>query len=176
MLVVPPPVSFNRTTAPCVINRLVGSIPIWMLSMIASDMPLRVCACIILLFCAYLKQESGESLSLEEEYLLDQAANATLRLWENTHYQYRMGLFDEDEFEADLAVWRDAMRSPEYKKHWITHHRLVLLSENSPCDIHVSRLVQLIASLRLGSPKADILGIQKYFRLVPKADPQLVLS
>ena len=58
---------------------------------------------------AYLKQESGESLSLEEEYLLDQATNATLRLWENTHYQYRMRLFDEDEFEADLAVWRDAI-------------------------------------------------------------------
>ena len=67
---------------------------------------------------AYLKQESGEALSREEAHLLDQLTNATLGLWENTHYQYRNGLFDTDEFEADLEVWREEMQSPEFKRHW----------------------------------------------------------
>lgn len=67
---------------------------------------------------AYQKQRSGQPLSDEETYLLDQIANATLRLWENTHYQYRNGLFDDDEFEADLAVWREAMQAPEFRSHW----------------------------------------------------------
>ena len=67
---------------------------------------------------AYQNQASGKTLSAEEEFLLDAMANATLRLWENTHYQYRKGLFDEEEFEADLVVWREQMMTPEYRKHW----------------------------------------------------------
>lgn len=67
---------------------------------------------------AYLKQSSGSPLTAEETYLLDSIANATFRLWENTHYQYRAGLFDSEEFEADLVVWRELMQQPEFKKHW----------------------------------------------------------
>jgi hypothetical protein len=67
---------------------------------------------------AYQKQRNGQQLSEEESYLLDQIANATLRLWENTHYQYRNGMFDDDEFEADLAVWRETMQAPEFRQHW----------------------------------------------------------
>jgi hypothetical protein len=67
---------------------------------------------------AYLKQANGQVLSAEDEFLLDAMANATLRLWENTHYQYRNGLFDDEEFEADLVVWREQMMMPEYRKHW----------------------------------------------------------
>ena len=70
---------------------------------------------------AYQTQANGKALNAEEEYLLDAMANATLRLWENTHYQYRNGLFDDEEFEADLAVWRELMRTPEYRKHWEAH-------------------------------------------------------
>ena len=51
------------------------------------------------------KRRSGQPLSDEESALLNSLASATLRLWENTHYQYRNGLFDDAEFEADLAVW-----------------------------------------------------------------------
>ena len=67
---------------------------------------------------AYQNQANGKALSAEEEFLLDAMANATLRLWENTHYQYRNGLFDDAEFEADLVVWREQMMTPEYRKHW----------------------------------------------------------
>ena len=67
---------------------------------------------------AYRKQEDGQALSAEEVELLDMMASATLRLWENTHYQYRNGLFDDAEFEADLEVWREDMQAPEYALHW----------------------------------------------------------
>lgn len=28
------------------------------------------------------------------------------RMWENIHYQYRIGLFEEEEFEAERTAWR----------------------------------------------------------------------
>ena len=70
---------------------------------------------------AHQKQRNGQPLSDEESILLNQFASATLRLWENTHYQYRNGLFDDAEFEADLAVWREEMQKPEFKLHWSSH-------------------------------------------------------
>lgn len=70
---------------------------------------------------AHQKQRNGQPLSDEESILLNQFASATLRLWENTHYQYRNGLFDDAEFDADLAVWREEMQKPEFKLHWSSH-------------------------------------------------------
>ena len=67
---------------------------------------------------AHQKRRSGQPLSDEESALLNSLASATLRLWENTHYQYRNGLFDDAEFEADLAVWREDMKKTEFKLHW----------------------------------------------------------
>ena len=67
---------------------------------------------------AYQKRRRGQPLTDEESALLNSLASATLRLWENTHYQYRNGLFDDAEFEADLAVWREEMQKPEFKQHW----------------------------------------------------------
>jgi hypothetical protein len=67
---------------------------------------------------AYQKRRRGQPLTDEESALLNSLASATLRLWENTHYQYRNGLFDDAEFEADLAVWREEMQKTEFKQHW----------------------------------------------------------
>jgi len=67
---------------------------------------------------ARAKTLSGEQLTEEDEYLLGSAANATLRLMENTHYHYRNGLFDEAEFEADRMAWRQIMQEPEFMKRW----------------------------------------------------------
>jgi len=71
-----------------------------------------------MVMAAYEKRRAGEPLSLADEELLDSLVNATFRLWENTHYQYRSGLFDDDEFQADLEVWRDSMQLPEFRRHW----------------------------------------------------------
>jgi hypothetical protein len=68
---------------------------------------------------ANLRRESGDTLSAEDWYFLKNQANATLRLWENTYYQYTAGLFDDAEFQADQEVWRELMQLPEYKELWL---------------------------------------------------------
>ncbi len=69
---------------------------------------------------AYMKSKSGQALSREDKFYLDGMANATFRHWENTYYQYQKGLFDNEEFEADFEVWREAMLEPSYLEHWLT--------------------------------------------------------
>ena len=44
----------------------------------------------------------GESLTDEESFLFARWAAVTLEFWENVNYQYRQGLFDEDEYRAQL--------------------------------------------------------------------------
>ena len=34
---------------------------------------------------------------------------SNLRMWENIHYQYRNGLYDESEFIKEREVWRNAV-------------------------------------------------------------------
>jgi len=70
------------------------------------------------LVAATLKLQRGEPLTGEEAFLMDQLANATLRLWENTFYQYRVGLFDEEEIQADMVVWRQSMEEYAFADHW----------------------------------------------------------
>lgn len=67
---------------------------------------------------AYLKRDSGLSLTPEDSYHLEAVANATLRHWENTFYQHRNGLFDNIEYQADTQVWAMAMKEPAYQSHW----------------------------------------------------------
>ena len=40
---------------------------------------------------------------------------ARLRLWENFHYQYRSGLFEQDEFDREREVWRQELEVPVVK-------------------------------------------------------------
>ena len=35
-----------------------------------------------------------------------------MRVWENVHFQYRNGLFDEDEFAVEREVWRVDVNEP----------------------------------------------------------------
>jgi len=45
--------------------------------------------------------------------------NAIFRYWENVHYQYRTGLYDEVEFLAQREAWRKSMlRSRAHRYHW----------------------------------------------------------
>jgi len=67
---------------------------------------------------ANLKLARGDALSAEDIYLLDHIANATFRLWENTHYQYRVGLLDAEELEADMEIWRRLMDEQAFADHW----------------------------------------------------------
>lgn len=68
---------------------------------------------------AFQRARNGGSLSADDLYILDNSSNATLRMWENNYYQYRAGLFDESEFDAELTVWRQLLQNePEFERHW----------------------------------------------------------
>lgn len=77
---------------------------------------------------AFLKTEHGQPLTDEQAFLMDQLVNATFRLWENTYYQYREGLFDAEEIEADMVVWRESMLEEAFVSHW-TSRRLTYSRE-----------------------------------------------
>ena len=48
----------------------------------------------------------GEELSADEERQVWLYQVANMRDWENMHYQYRHGMFDEIEFEAEKTSWQ----------------------------------------------------------------------
>jgi hypothetical protein len=41
------------------------------------------------------------------------------RSWENLHYQYRIGLYDETEFLTARAGWRNVLGVPEIQDAWV---------------------------------------------------------
>ena len=45
-------------------------------------------------------------------------AQANLRMWENEWYQYKKGLYEEDEFLARSAIWPGVVAQPGYKELW----------------------------------------------------------
>jgi hypothetical protein len=45
-------------------------------------------------------------------------ANAMFRYYENVHYQYRHGLYDESEFATQQEAWRNFMTNPGYARVW----------------------------------------------------------
>ena len=47
----------------------------------------------------------GEELTADELLQFQMRSNALLRYWENVHYQYRHGLYDEVEFARHRAAW-----------------------------------------------------------------------
>ena len=49
---------------------------------------------------------AGEPLTEEEQVRYVTFAFSRLRTWEDAHYQYRVGLYDEAEFAAQREGWR----------------------------------------------------------------------
>ncbi len=54
----------------------------------------------------------GESLTPEEAHQFMMRTNGLFRYWENVHYQYRQGLYDESEFDTHRRAWRSLMTGP----------------------------------------------------------------
>jgi hypothetical protein len=48
----------------------------------------------------------GEELSPDELYRYERYTRGMFRYWENVHYQYRLGLYDELEFVRQRAAWQ----------------------------------------------------------------------
>jgi hypothetical protein len=49
---------------------------------------------------------AGEELTPDERYQFRARTNALFRYWEDVHYQYRQGLYDEEEFAKHKEAWR----------------------------------------------------------------------
>jgi hypothetical protein len=62
---------------------------------------------------------AGEELTPEELFLFRLRTNALFRYWEDVHYQYRIGLYDEVEFARQKNAWRASLASsPLGQDYW----------------------------------------------------------
>ena len=89
------------------------------------------------------RAEAGEKLTPDEDlqYYLMLAAN--LRIWENIHYQYRHGTFDDSEFDGERVTWRIIINANKFfPKAWCRTRifystefssEIDQLLENNPC-------------------------------------------
>lgn len=64
------------------------------------------------------KALSGQLESEAERLRFNSYAAARLRYWEDVHYQYRLGLYDEAEFLAQKEAWRVVLRGDSMKEFW----------------------------------------------------------
>lgn len=65
------------------------------------------------------RADAGEVLTPDETYQYEIITRAFFRYWENVHYQYRQGLYDEGEFGRQREAWRNyAQSSPAVVKFW----------------------------------------------------------
>ena len=60
-----------------------------------------------------LRGFAGDQLTAAETYRFETMLVALFRLYENVHYQYRSGLYDEEEFNAQRRTWQDAVFARE---------------------------------------------------------------
>jgi hypothetical protein len=61
----------------------------------------------------------GLPLTPVEQFQFEVRSNALLRYWEDVHYQYRMGLYDEGEFDRHRDAWAATIRqSKGFVEYW----------------------------------------------------------
>jgi hypothetical protein len=53
----------------------------------------------------------GEQLTEDEQFQFRLRSNALFRYWEDVHYQYRLGLYDEEEYSRQKAAWKATFAS-----------------------------------------------------------------
>jgi hypothetical protein len=66
-----------------------------------------------------VRYNRGEELSDSEQYILDSRSEIIFRYFENVHYQYRLGTYDEDEFSRQMVTMKVvAANTPSLRKYW----------------------------------------------------------
>jgi hypothetical protein len=70
------------------------------------------------LLSAERRSNDGEELSPDDRFRLDRISRAYFRYWENAHYQYRNGLYDETEFAGSRAGWKYRLSRPGVAAVW----------------------------------------------------------
>lgn len=62
---------------------------------------------------------SGGALTPTESFQFEMRTNALFRYWEDVHYQYRVGLYDQAEFSTQREAWRVSLAgSPLARDYW----------------------------------------------------------
>jgi hypothetical protein len=64
------------------------------------------------------KQNRGESLSPNEQLILDNMVHLRMRHFEGLHYQYRIGTISDETWEANLEGLTWSMTDPTFKRNW----------------------------------------------------------
>ena len=70
------------------------------------------------LVSALRRSFDGEELSPDDRFRLDRISRAYFRFWENAHYQYRNGWYDETEFAGSRAGWKSRLSRPGVAAIW----------------------------------------------------------
>ena len=90
------------------------------------------------------RADAGEPLTDAEYFQYASRTRAMFRYFENVHYQYRVGLYDDSEFERQKIAWGNYMNRLERAlKIWCEYQHVVseefaaeltALLESPPCD------------------------------------------
>ncbi|TNE37903.1 MAG: hypothetical protein EP347_07385 [Alphaproteobacteria bacterium] len=64
---------------------------------------------------ALYRAHAGEALSPAEAYQVQLRTNALFRYWEDVHYQYRAGLYDDAEFSRQREAWKASFAASKYQ-------------------------------------------------------------
>ena len=68
---------------------------------------------------AIVKSNRREELTDEERFIHVTRSEASFRYWENVHYQYRQGMYDEVEFSTHLETMRRVIAgNPSFVDYW----------------------------------------------------------
>ena len=74
---------------------------------------------------ALIRADNGESLSPAETLQVAMWNELSFRYWENVHYQYRQGLYDESEFSRHKDTMRSVIeRNPRLERFWCAERLL----------------------------------------------------
>lgn len=65
-----------------------------------------------------IKNQNGEELSAAEQAWYTAQTRKLFRHWENVHYQYRIGLFSEQEMETYRRFWQPSACSSQMQAWW----------------------------------------------------------
>ena len=72
---------------------------------------------------------SGEELTPTELFQFETRTNALFRYWEDVHYQYRVGLYDDTEFARQKEAWRGSMQRSQLSQDYWCRVRLLYSPE-----------------------------------------------
>jgi len=75
------------------------------------------------------RSHSGEALSPTELFQFELRTNALFRYWEDVHYQYRVGLYDEVEFAKQREAWKASFGKSDLQRSYWCRVRLLYSPE-----------------------------------------------